>query len=84
MGHTPNFERVVSKCNGKIIIIDTGISHVYGGVLSALSITYNLIPVKGGGWKEQEIVKALYSEPDDEVVTKLVAEVERDLVEDLW
>ncbi|EGN91917.1 hypothetical protein SERLA73DRAFT_191838 [Serpula lacrymans var. lacrymans S7.3] len=80
MGHTPNFEHVVSRCEGKAIIIDTGISHAYGGVLSALSITYNLIPVKGGGWKEQEIVKALYSEADDE----LVIEVERDLVEDLW
>ncbi|KAF8718616.1 hypothetical protein AX14_011694 [Amanita brunnescens Koide BX004] len=24
MGHTPNFKKIVSRCNGKIIIIDTG------------------------------------------------------------
>ncbi|WWC59955.1 uncharacterized protein I303_102518 [Kwoniella dejecticola CBS 10117] len=45
-GHTPNFERIVSRCNGSIIIIDTGISSAYGGVLSALDIVYTLTPVK--------------------------------------
>jgi hypothetical protein len=24
MGHTPDFEKIVSRCGGKIIIIDTG------------------------------------------------------------
>lgn len=24
MGHTPDFERIISRCRGKIIIIDTG------------------------------------------------------------
>ncbi|KAF8340427.1 Metallo-dependent phosphatase-like protein [Cantharellus anzutake] len=46
MGHTPTFDRQVSRCKGKIIIIDTGISHAYGGVLSALRIEYTLTPVK--------------------------------------
>ncbi|KAI0925822.1 hypothetical protein AcV5_008449 [Taiwanofungus camphoratus] len=60
MGHTPDFEKIVSKCNGKIIIIDTGISHAYGGALSALSITYTLTPMPGNQWKEREVVAALY------------------------
>ncbi|KAF8514535.1 Metallo-dependent phosphatase-like protein [Hysterangium stoloniferum] len=44
MGHTPDFDKIVSRCGGKIIIIDTGISKAYGGVLSALSINYTLTP----------------------------------------
>lgn len=24
LGHTPNFEEIVSRCNGEIIVIDTG------------------------------------------------------------
>ncbi|THH09178.1 hypothetical protein EW146_g8759 [Bondarzewia mesenterica] len=65
MGHTPDFEKIVSRCDGKIIIIDTGISHAYGGALSALSIEYSLtsLPSSAPGekkWKEKEVVKALY------------------------
>ncbi|EPQ52810.1 Metallo-dependent phosphatase [Gloeophyllum trabeum ATCC 11539] len=66
MGHTPDFDRIVSRCNGKILIIDTGISHAYGGVLSALSIVYSLTPVDAGPdsslktWVEKEVVTALY------------------------
>ena len=39
-----------------------GISHAYGGVLSALSITYTLDPVNGQSdvWKETEEVVAVY------------------------
>lgn len=44
-GHTPNFERIVHRCNASIIIIDTGISSAYGGVLSALEIVYTLTPI---------------------------------------
>ncbi|KAL7419822.1 hypothetical protein Q5752_005738 [Cryptotrichosporon argae] len=43
-GHTPDFEKIVSRCNGSVIIIDTGISSAYGGVLSALEIVYTLTP----------------------------------------
>ena len=80
MGHTPTFTNIVSRCKGKVIIIDTGmylcplllpgsnhlnllgISHAYGGVLSALSITYTLDPVGGQSnvWKETEEVVAVY------------------------
>ncbi|KAF8896315.1 Metallo-dependent phosphatase-like protein [Infundibulicybe gibba] len=49
MGHTPDFKNIVSRCDGKIIIIDTGISHAYGGVLSALSIHYTLTPIGTDG-----------------------------------
>ncbi|KAI5478940.1 hypothetical protein MNV49_004461 [Pseudohyphozyma bogoriensis] len=44
MGHTPNFEGMVSRCDGKIILIDTGISRAYGGALSALEIVVTLTP----------------------------------------
>ncbi|KIP07649.1 hypothetical protein PHLGIDRAFT_105415 [Phlebiopsis gigantea 11061_1 CR5-6] len=67
MGHTPNFEKIVSRCDGKIIIIDTGISHAYGGVLAALSVDYTLTPLtkshgspKTKKWREREVVTAVY------------------------
>jgi len=36
--------------------------------------------VSKGGWKEQEVVKALYADGDDE----LLASSTRELDEDLW
>ncbi|KAG8213293.1 Metallo-dependent phosphatase-like protein [Butyriboletus roseoflavus] len=72
MGHTPHLQNIVARCGGKVLIIDTGISHAYGGALSALSIEYSLEPVKGGGWKEQEVVKALYAEQEDELLVTAV------------
>ncbi|KDR76184.1 hypothetical protein GALMADRAFT_279371 [Galerina marginata CBS 339.88] len=80
MGHTPDFQNIKSRCNGKILIIDTGISHAYGGVLSALSIHYSLHPISGDGeeeerWLEREIVSALY--PDR---TEVLVEDEREVV----
>ncbi|KAH7913548.1 Metallo-dependent phosphatase-like protein [Hygrophoropsis aurantiaca] len=68
MGHTPDFDKIVSRCGGRVIIIDTGISHAYGGKLSALSIEYTLTPVRGGGKKEQEVIKALYADQEDELL----------------
>jgi len=64
MGHTPDFHGIVSRCGGKIIIIDTGISRAYGGVLSALSIYYTLTPIPGeiNKWIEREVVSALYKD----------------------
>ncbi|KAK0234027.1 Metallo-dependent phosphatase-like protein [Armillaria fumosa] len=68
MGHTPDFENIKSRCGGKIIIIDTGISRAYGGALSALSIHYTLEPIGTAGdpekqqWEEREIVEALYAD----------------------
>jgi hypothetical protein len=32
----------VHRCDANVIIIDTGISKAYGGILSALEITYDL------------------------------------------
>lgn len=66
-------QKIVSRCGGKIIIIDTGISHAYGGALSALSIDYTLdlapelaADSKQKVWIEREVVKAVYM--DGEVV----------------
>jgi len=70
IGHTPDFKRIVSRCGGKVIVIDTGISHAYGGVLSALSITYSLTPLPPNEdgetrWKERETVVAVYLDRED-------------------
>lgn len=56
-----------------------GISRAYGGALSALSVQYSLEPLKDGGWKEQEVVKALYAEQEDELLvydTRDIAQVD--------
>jgi hypothetical protein len=75
-------KNIVSRCNGKIIIIDTGaffdrlvsaclsarlgISHAYGGVLSALSIEYTLTPTtEHQKWIEKEVVSAVYVDRTD-------------------
>ena len=47
-----------------------GISHAYGGVLSALSITYSLSPLPPSAdgekrWKERETVVAVYRDRHD-------------------
>jgi hypothetical protein len=81
---TPFVQKIVSRCDGKIIIIDTGrsldlecdallidisipgISHAYGGALSALSITYSLVPISSDDgserWKEEEVIVAMYED----------------------
>ena len=66
MGHTPHFEGIVTRCGGKIVLIDTGISRAYGGVLSAVEILYSLQPAQDGEWFEEEIINALYQ--DDKTV----------------
>jgi len=71
MGHTPDFERIVSRCDGKIIIIDTGITHAYGGVLSALSITYSLTPTEDEEiWHEKEVIVAVYEDRQETLVVE--------------
>ncbi|KAJ7170825.1 Metallo-dependent phosphatase-like protein [Mycena crocata] len=82
MGHTPDFTGIVSRCNGKIIIIDTGISHAYGGALSALSIHYTFTPIGENEqgehrWIEREVVSALYVDRQETIV-----EEEREVVGD--
>ncbi|KAJ7761916.1 Metallo-dependent phosphatase-like protein [Mycena maculata] len=73
MGHTPDFTGIVSRCNGKIIIIDTGISHAYGGALSALSIHYTFTPIGDDEdgeprWTEREVVSALYVDRQETII----------------
>ncbi|KAF9052507.1 hypothetical protein BDZ89DRAFT_1056849 [Hymenopellis radicata] len=64
-------ENITSRCGGKIIIIDTGISRAYGGVLSALSVHYTLEPIgkaekpEEQEWEEREVVSALYADRQD-------------------
>lgn len=70
-GHTPDFDKIVDRCDASIIIIDTGISYAYGGIMSALEIIYTLTPVdhdvddlsvlkEGERYIEREEVYAVY------------------------
>ncbi|KAG9121600.1 hypothetical protein FRC07_002387 [Ceratobasidium sp. 392] len=70
-------QNMVSRCDGKILLIDTGISKAYGGVLSALSITYTLTPAPASrfmsvasarAWTEHEVIKAVYLDKVDILV----------------
>ncbi|THV07309.1 Metallo-dependent phosphatase [Dendrothele bispora CBS 962.96] len=71
MGHTPNFHNIVSRCDGKIIIIDTGISHAYGD-------SENLENVgKKQRWTEREVISAIY--PDRQ---EIIADDEREVIGD--
>ncbi|KAG8967952.1 hypothetical protein FRB90_010848 [Tulasnella sp. 427] len=80
MGHTPNFTGIVSRCGGKILLIDTGISHAYGGVLSAARFTYTLTPTKQKGyWIESEVVTAIY-EQKEEVLVNSEREIKADFI----
>lgn len=81
MGHTPQFKGILPRCRSKVIVIDTGISSAYGGVLSALEIQYSLNPVVNedaspgapvGRVTERETVTAIY-----EGSTKLIAKKDR-------
>ncbi|GAA5832387.1 hypothetical protein JCM11251_006430 [Rhodosporidiobolus azoricus] len=44
MGHTPQFGGIMQRCEGKVLLIDTGISRAYGGPLSSLEILHTLTP----------------------------------------
>ncbi|KAG8877968.1 hypothetical protein FRB98_006424 [Tulasnella sp. 332] len=69
MGHTPHFAHILSRCDGKIIIIDTGISHAYGGILSAAKFTYTLWPSKTKGvWIARDLVTAIYPDGEDVLI----------------
>lgn len=63
-----------------------GISHAYGGALSALSIEYSLVPVSKNGvekWVEKEVVRALYADKWD-VVANDIREIEEESLGDVF
>ncbi|RXK38822.1 serine-threonine protein phosphatase [Tremella mesenterica] len=68
-GHTPNYEKIVHRCNASVIIIDTGISSAYGGVLSALEIVYTLTPIQSdtdrSGHRQEPFVPLNITTMDD-------------------
>jgi hypothetical protein len=44
VGHTPQLNgKVLSRCSGKLFVIDVGISRAYGGHLAALSINDGVV-----------------------------------------
>ncbi|KAI0043831.1 hypothetical protein FA95DRAFT_1609066 [Auriscalpium vulgare] len=82
MGHTYNKTSIVSRWGGQIIGIDTGISHAFGGVLSALSVYDSLTPLAPSSdgqaqWTETEFVKAVYEDHEHVLVDE-----EREVVGD--
>lgn len=56
MGHTPQMDGIVKRCNGTGILIDTGISSVYGGKQSALVFESEL----GAGWTQSNDGSKVY------------------------
>jgi hypothetical protein len=59
----------------------TGISHAYGGALSALSIHYTFTPIDNEDgepwWSEREVVSALYVDRQETIIDQ-----EREVVGD--
>ena len=52
-------------CRLKLTFVVAGISHAYGGILSALSIKYTLTPLPDNKWKERELITAVYADRQD-------------------
>ncbi|KAJ9477816.1 Serine-threonine protein phosphatase [Pseudozyma hubeiensis] len=71
MGHTPNFDGFITRCNNSILLIDTGISRAYGGQQSALIIDFNLIPQPSSPhlWKQQQTLTALYRSRPPKIIS---------------
>ncbi|TIA72364.1 hypothetical protein E3P91_02008 [Wallemia ichthyophaga] len=66
-GHTPNYDGIVSRCNGGILLIDTGMSRAYGGVASALEINGYVLS-KDEKIYYREVVRALYQNEKETLV----------------
>ena len=80
---TGSFVHLLSTTLESLICNLTGIPHAYGGVLSALSITYSLAPLPPTGdgearWRERETVVAVYPDKQD-----LLADDVREITGDL-
>ncbi|GAA5883352.1 hypothetical protein JCM3774_002032 [Rhodotorula dairenensis] len=87
-GHTPQFEGILSRCDGKVLLIDTGISRAYGGAHSSLSITYTLAPASALPVQDAIAHRLVASsDPDPQSTLESLADrvwVETELVEALY
>jgi hypothetical protein len=88
IGHTPTAGAVVPRFDGKVVVIDVGLSAVYGGhracLLSEGDRLYAVhrgqrIPLPAGGDVVPYLKKALSLEPAGSSLAKYVAEVEAGL-----
>lgn len=61
------FKGIVSRCNGGIVLIDTGMSRAYGGVTSALEINGYVLS-KDEKIYYREVVRALYQNEKETLV----------------
>ncbi|KDN39015.1 Metallo-dependent phosphatase [Tilletiaria anomala UBC 951] len=81
MGHTPHLEGFVVRCEGKVLLIDTGISKAYGGEQSALVLETELKYLSEGHdgvsnkWKETQTLTALYKGRRPKVIHTVSREV---------
>ncbi|TKA55979.1 hypothetical protein B0A53_01681 [Rhodotorula sp. CCFEE 5036] len=86
-GHTPQFEGILSRCDGKILLIDTGISRAYGGAHSSLSITYTLSPASTLSVQDaiaHKLISASDADPHAKLETLGEVWIETELVEALY
>lgn len=60
MGHTPHLSGFVVRCNGSVLLIDTGISRAYGGEQSALIFETDIHRDGDASWQETSQIVALY------------------------
>ncbi|KAG8905396.1 hypothetical protein FRB99_009009 [Tulasnella sp. 403] len=64
MAHTIVDKGIISRCNGKVFLIDTGMSYAFkanSGAISALKFEYELEPTKKTGtYWEKEAITAIY------------------------
>ena len=67
MGHTPSLSGFFVRCDGQVLIIDTGISRAYGGKQSALVFDTSLTG-SAKGWYEKSVATALYVASEPEVI----------------
>ncbi|TNY18572.1 Metallo-dependent phosphatase-like protein [Rhodotorula diobovata] len=82
MGHTPQFEGILSRCDGKVLLIDTGISRAYGGAHSSLSLTYTLTPASSLPLADALALSLVsLSDPDPEATLRGEGELARTWVE---
>ena len=78
--HLNSTKKKHPKIKSHPILILLGISHAYGGALSALSIYYTLTPIGDDAskrWREKEVVSALYHDRQE-----VLAVDEREIVGD--
>jgi methylthioribose-1-phosphate isomerase len=95
MGHTPSFDGMLTRCNGSLIVIDTGISRAYVRASRVLHRSTGVLTrrvLQGGVLSALEIAFSLHPRPlaspkdtmrtwiEKEVVTVLQIDADKRIV----